>query len=123
MAVPALHVDLHQVGIERGQRAFKRPAKRCDGFLRGRGNARALGRIAEPRSDTHRELAGVGNLLGAVGSIDCLGDPTTWNTGNWQLINSDFKRTAEGPFWNMESFADHQMKHRDEVWMGVTYQF
>ena len=57
------------------------------------------------------------------GGLGCLGDPTTWQKGNWQLINQDFKRTAESPFWNMESFADHQMKHRDEVWMGVTYQF
>ena len=57
------------------------------------------------------------------GSLSCLGDPTTWQTGNWQLINSNFNRTAEGPFWSMESFADHQMKHRDEVWFGATYQF
>ena len=57
------------------------------------------------------------------GSLSCLGDPTTWQKGNWQLINQNFARTAEGPFWNMESFADHQMKHRDEVWFGATYQF
>ena len=57
------------------------------------------------------------------GSLSCLGDPTTWQTGNWQLINQNFKRTAEASWWNMESFADHQMKHRDEVWFGVTYQF
>ena len=57
------------------------------------------------------------------GGYGCLGDPTTWQSGNWQLINHNFKRTAEAPFWNMESFADHQMKSRDEFWFGVTYQF
>jgi len=57
------------------------------------------------------------------GKLDCLGDPTTWNAGNWQLINLNFNRYAEGPYWNLESFADSQMQHRDEVWFGATYQF
>jgi uncharacterized protein DUF1302 len=57
------------------------------------------------------------------GSFSCLGDPTTWQTGNWQLINKNFDRYAESPFWNMESFADMQMKKRDEVWFSATYQF
>jgi Protein of unknown function (DUF1302) len=57
------------------------------------------------------------------GNLGCLGDPTTWTPGNWQLINENFRRTAQSPSWSMESFADSQMKKRDEVWFGVTYQF
>ncbi len=57
------------------------------------------------------------------GGTDCLADPTTWNSGNWQLINEDFRRYAEGPWFGKESFADNMMEKRDEVWMGVTYQF
>ncbi|HTO52469.1 MAG TPA: DUF1302 family protein [Myxococcota bacterium] len=57
------------------------------------------------------------------GQLDCLGDPTSWTPGNWQLINKNFARYAEGPYWNLESFADTQMEKRDEVWFGATYQF
>jgi len=57
------------------------------------------------------------------GSLSCLGDPTTWNPGNWQLINENFRRTAQSPSWSLESFADNQMKKRDEIWFGATYQF
>ena len=57
------------------------------------------------------------------GQLQCLSDPTTWQPGNWQLINNNFNRYAEGPYWNLESFADSQMEKRDEVWVGVTYQF
>jgi len=59
----------------------------------------------------------------ASGGTDCLADPTTWQAGNWQLINKDFAKTAEAPFYNRESFADNMMEDRDEVWAGVTYQF
>jgi uncharacterized protein DUF1302 len=57
------------------------------------------------------------------GSVDCLGNPDSWNIGNWQLINAGFQQRSQSPFWGMESFADRQMKKRDEVWFGVTYQF
>jgi hypothetical protein len=57
------------------------------------------------------------------GGYDCLADPTTWQPGNWQLINYQFERYAQAPFYGMESFADEMMESRDEVWMGVTYQF
>lgn len=57
------------------------------------------------------------------GGTDCLGDPTTWNKGNWQLINAGFDRYAEAPFFGKASFADNMMEKRDEVWAGVTYQF
>jgi hypothetical protein len=57
------------------------------------------------------------------GGLGCLGDPTTWQNGNWQLINAGFDRYAEAPWWGLESFADTMMEERDEVWVGVTYQF
>jgi hypothetical protein len=56
-------------------------------------------------------------------TLNCLGDPTSWQTGNWQLINEDFRRNAEAPFWSLSSFADTMMEERDEIWAGVTYQF
>ena len=57
------------------------------------------------------------------GGYDCLGDPTTWNAGNWQLINYEFKKYAMAPWFSKASFADNMMEKRDEVWAGVTYQF
>ncbi len=57
------------------------------------------------------------------GGYGCLSDPDSWQAGNWQLINKGFSRYAEAPFFNLESFADTMMEARDEVWMGVTYQF
>lgn len=59
----------------------------------------------------------------ADSTLNCLGDPTTWQAGNWQLINENFRRTAEAPWWGLESFADTIMEDRDEFWVGVTYQF
>ena len=59
----------------------------------------------------------------AGGGFNCLGDPTTWQAGNWQIINAGLQRYSQSPFWSMESFADRQMKKKDEVWVGVTYQF
>jgi len=57
------------------------------------------------------------------GTLSCISDPDSWQSGNWQLINAHFDRNAEAPFWNLESFADTIMESRDEVWAGVTYQF
>jgi hypothetical protein len=59
----------------------------------------------------------------ASGGLDCIGDPDTWQSGNWQIINEQFRRTAEAPWWGLESFADNHMEERDEVWFGITYQF
>jgi hypothetical protein len=59
----------------------------------------------------------------ADSTLSCLGDPTTWQDGNWQMLNAALKRRAEAPFWGKESFADKFMEDRDEVWFGVTYQF
>jgi hypothetical protein len=41
----------------------------------------------------------------ASGGFDCLADPTTWQTGNWQLIN-ELRSLRRGPFFGQESFAD-----------------
>jgi hypothetical protein len=57
------------------------------------------------------------------GSLNCLADPASWNPGQWQIINENLRRFAQSPSWNMESFADSQMKKRDEIWFGATYQF
>ncbi len=57
------------------------------------------------------------------GTLSCLGDPTSWQDGNWQILNAALEQRAEAPFWGKESFADRFMRDRDEFWMGVTYQF
>ena len=56
-------------------------------------------------------------------TLTCLSDPTTWQDGNWQMLNAGLKQQAQSPFWGKESFADRFMRDRDEFWMGVTYQF
>jgi hypothetical protein len=55
-------------------------------------------------------------------TLSCIADVTTWNPGNWQVLNS-FRRTAQAPWWNKQSFADKIMEDRDEIWIGFTYQF
>jgi hypothetical protein len=57
------------------------------------------------------------------GSLGCLGDPTSWQAGQWQTLNGPLSRTAESPWWGKESFVDKFMRKRDEFWFGVTYQF
>jgi hypothetical protein len=59
----------------------------------------------------------------ADATLSCLGDPTAWQSGNWQMLNGPLVRQAEAPFWGQESFADKFMRRRDEVWVGATYQF
>ncbi len=56
-------------------------------------------------------------------TLSCLSDPTSWQDGNWQMLNAGLKQQAQSPFWGKESFADRFMRDRDEFWMGVTYQF
>jgi hypothetical protein len=57
------------------------------------------------------------------GTLSCIGDPTTWQDGNWQLLNGPARRTSETPYWGQQSFADRFMRKRDEFWLGFTYQF
>ena len=56
-------------------------------------------------------------------TLGCLGDPTSWQAGNWQTLNGPLVRQAEAPYWSQESFADKFMRRRDEFWVGATYQF
>jgi hypothetical protein len=62
--------------------------------------------------------------LCADGNADsCIGNPDTWQAGQWQALYGGFERTSESPYWGKESFADRLSEDRDEVWMGVKYQF
>jgi len=61
--------------------------------------------------------------LCADSTLSCLGDPTTWQQGQWQMLNGPARRTAQAPFWGQQSFADKFMRRRDEFWVGATYQF
>ncbi len=59
----------------------------------------------------------------ADATLSCLSDPTSWQEGNWQMINAALARTSEQPWWGQQSFGDKFMRNRDEFWVGVTYQF
>jgi hypothetical protein len=61
--------------------------------------------------------------LCADGSLECLRDPDTWNPGQWQTLNEDLDRFARSPWFARQSFADDFMEDRDEIWMGITWQF
>ena len=61
--------------------------------------------------------------LCADGSLGCLRDPDTWNPGQWQTLNEGLDRFARSPWFARQSFADDFMEDRDEVWMGITWQF
>lgn len=50
-------------------------------------------------------------------------DPRGWQPGTWQILNYQARRTARAPWFNGQSFADQFMEDRDEVWVGITYQF
>ena len=57
------------------------------------------------------------------GGLACLGDPTSWQPGNWQIIYENFRNRAGSPFFNEQSFADLIVEDRDEIWFSATYQF
>lgn len=61
--------------------------------------------------------------LCADGSLGCIGDPSTWQQGQWQTLNANLQRTAQSPFFARQGFADRFMERRDEFWVGMTYQF
>jgi hypothetical protein len=57
-------------------------------------------------------------------TTNCLAEPTTWRPGTWQATNAGLVRSSETGFgWVRESFADRFAERRDEVWIGLTYQF
>ena len=64
-----------------------------------------------------------GSIDTTVGSGCGVQDPTTWQAGQWQMLNAAVQQAAEHPYWSKESFADRFMRKRDEFWVGVTYQF
>lgn len=70
-----------------------------------------------------RDLCPDGTLLGSASGCSFT-DPTSWQAGNWQLLNAPLERTTRSPFgFARESFADGFMRRRDEFWFGVTYRF
>lgn len=54
--------------------------------------------------------------------FDCLADPTGWNAGQTQVLNRGLRSRADAPFFP-QSFADHQIEQRDEVWIALTLEF
>src|SRR5215470_17378979 len=70
MAVLADHTDLHEIGIERRQRAIKCTGKLRYCFARRRHHLHALGRIGQPRAYPHRQPAAVADLLSAMRGIE-----------------------------------------------------
>jgi hypothetical protein len=70
-----------------------------------------------------RDLCANGSLSGSPSGCS-FADPTTWQDGNWQLLNGPLERTTQSPFGHaQQSFADGFMRRRDEFWLGVTYKF
>jgi hypothetical protein len=59
---------------------------------------------------------------GAV-TLACLSEPTSWNPGQWQMLNRDLDRASQSPWWSRQGFADRFMEKRDEIWTGFTWQF
>jgi hypothetical protein len=57
------------------------------------------------------------------GTLGCIGDPATWNAGQWQTLNRGLEKRSQSPWWSRQGFADRFQSRRDEIWVGVTYQF
>jgi len=60
---------------------------------------------------------------GASGGLGCIGDPESWNDGQWQALNQNLAQRSQAPWWLRQGFADNFQARRDEIWMGFTYQF
>jgi hypothetical protein len=74
----------------------------------------------------HESVHNVRDLCpgGGLETASCtVRDPTTWQPGQWQALNRDFARTAQAPFFSRQGFGDRFQAHRDELWIGFTYQF
>jgi Protein of unknown function (DUF1302) len=61
--------------------------------------------------------------LCAGGGLGCLANPSAWQAGQWQTLNRFLIPETQAPWWSRQGFADRFMSRRDEVWMGLTYQF
>ena len=67
-----------------------------------------------------RDLCADGSLTGSPSGCS-FADPTTWQCGNYQLLNAPLERTTQSSFgYAQQSFADSFMRHRDEFWIGAT---
>ena len=72
MAASALQPDLHEIGIERGERALERAAEPLDGLARRAGDRGALLGVGQQRADAHRQPADVADQLGAARGVERL---------------------------------------------------
>ena len=70
MAILAHHADLHEIGIQRRQRAIERAGKLRNGVARRRRHFLALGGIGQPGAHPHRQPPCVSDLLSAMRSIE-----------------------------------------------------
>ena len=72
-----------------------------------------------------KSICNNGRLNNTPASDGCtVRDPTTWNEGQWTLLNGPAVQAAQAPFgFAQQSFADKFMRRRDEFWVGITYQF
>ena len=78
----------------------------------------------ESRRHNIRNLCANGELNNAPVGGCSVRDPSSWNQGQWTLLNGPAQQAAQAPFgWAQQSFADKFMRRRDEFWVGVTYQF
>ena len=77
----------------------------------------------QSRSHNVRDLCSDGSLLGSPSGCSFT-DPSTWQRGNWQMLNAPLARATQTPFGiAQQSFADGFMRRRDELWVGTTYRF
>jgi hypothetical protein len=71
-----------------------------------------------------RQKHNIRDLCATSGNADdCIATPDTWQAGQWQALYENFSRTSESPYWGKESYADRMSENRDEVWIGLKYQF
>ncbi len=74
------------------------------------------------RQHNVRDLCPDGRLEGGAGCS--FAEPSTWQAGNYQILNAPLDRESQSPFgWQQQSFADRAMRKRDEFWIGATYRF
>jgi hypothetical protein len=70
-----------------------------------------------------RDLCSDGSLVGSPTGCSFT-DPTTWQAGNWQVMNAPLRRTAQSPFgFARQTFGDSVMRHRDEFFITATRRF
>jgi len=58
-----------------------------------------------------------------AGGVACIGNPGSWNPGQWQTLNRYLVPETQPPWWARQGFADRFMSRRDEFWAALRYQF